>query len=205
MPHNLENIGTGMQPVTPGQWDGQGNSAWENGGWIDWPGGDTRRDRAYAGDTRFGEWWDRHGSEYTAYTKRAGRELEAAWADWTALQETYGGHMSNITEQMEKLDPLTHTGYYAPQQEFKIELARADAEQLMQTGQRSLAYKKGSKTLEGSGYLDQLNKDLMKGYETTMAAESFDALAWARGEAGGAEDIMAGFTEQLVDYQTYLI
>ena len=45
----------------------------------------------------------------------------------------------------------------------------------------------------------------MKGYETTMAAESFDALAWARGEVGGAEDIMSGLTEQLVDFQTYLI
>ena len=197
MPHNLENIGTGMQPVIGG-WDGQGPP---DMGTI---GGD-KSELAHRSDSRFGDWWDRHSSEYTAYMKRTGHELNAAWADWVALQETYGGHMSNIQEQMERLDPLTHTGYYAPQQEFKIELARVDAEKLMQTGQRSLAYKRGSKTLEGSGYLDQLNKDLMKGYETTMAAESFDALAWARGEVGGAEDIMAGLTEQLVDYQTYLI
>lgn len=196
MPHNL-NQTTGIQPVIGG-WDGQGPP---DMGTI----GGNKSELAHRSDSRFGAWWDRHASEYTSYTKRTGHELNAAWDDWVALQETYGGHMSNIQEQMERLDPLTHTGYYAPQQEFKIELARSGAQDVMQEGQRSMAYRKGSKTLEGSGYLEQLNESLMEGYENTIAAESYDTMAWARGEVGAAEEIMSGLQEQLIGFQTHLI
>ena len=199
MPHNLEYLGQGVQPVI-GLYDGRGNNAWTSATL-----GGNNSDYAHAADSRFGEWWDRHASEFTSYTKGTGQELDAAWETWTALNETYGGHMNRITKQMGRVDPLTHTGYYAPQQEFRIELARGSAQDVMQEGQRNVAYRKGSKTLEGSGYLEQLNESLMRGYESTMAAESYDAMAWARGEVGGAEEIMSGLQEQLVEFQTHLI
>ena len=189
---------TTLDPVNPGTYDGSGRP---DSGLI----GGNNSDYAHRADSRFGAWWDRHASEYTAWDRTTGAELNSAWSDWVALQQTYGHYMGQVQGQMDKLDPLTNTGYYAPQQEFQIELGRSSAQNRMNKDRRGLQYTRGAKSLEGSGLMESLDASLMKGYEDVMAAEIFDSMEWARGQAGAAEEIMGRLQEQFNNYQTYLI
>lgn len=183
------------------EYDGSGKH-WQSGSWAT---DSTQSDWAHQADSDFGEWWDRHGSEYDAWDETAGSEMDSAWADWTSLQSTYGGYMSDLQTQMDRISPQTKTGFFAPQQEFRIESARSPASVQYQTGKQALSYSKSAKTLEGSGYMEGLSKTLMQGYEDTMAMAKFDAGEWARTEAGKGEVIMQGLKDQYQEYETYLL
>jgi hypothetical protein len=184
------------------EYDGQGSGAWSSGAWM-WD--EDQLAAANKADSDFGEWYSRHASEYDAWDTTGGTELDNAWADWTSLMNTYGGYMADVQTQMDKISPLTQTGYYAPQQEFRIESARLPASQSFTSGMQDLSYSKSAKTLESSGFYTDVEKDLMTAYEGTMAGARFDAGEWARGEAGGAETIMSGLQEQYNEYATHLI
>lgn len=182
-------------------YDGRGKH-WQGGSWAT---DTTQSEWAHQADSDFGEWWDRHGSEYDAWDQAGGAELNSAWADWTALQSTYGGYMSDLQEQMDRLTPLTSTGYYAPQQEFQTERARLPASTQYEAGTEKLSYSKSAKTLESSGFFEDVSRTLMQGYEGTMVGAQFDAGEWARGQATGAESLMAPLRQQYEEYSTYLI